>query len=1074
MGGKNDPCDAVNPCTVGSCEAGVGCVYDPLPDGTACSMACYVQSSCFEGACKVNPDSAIQCPQPSAFQPCVAELLCDPTSGECTVEVPKGTGSTCDTDGNLCSVELCTSDGGCEATGETNTCLTEKQLVPCDNWTCHPKTGECVESGFAGEVSCDDGNACTANDTCAQDDFGFSSCKGTPLVVDDNNPCTDDACTDGVITHKPLDQLPCDPEDPCSEDGLCVEGACEATTPCACEVDADCPQPEDLCAGQRICDPSGDVPICAIDPATVVSCGPATKACHTNTCVPALGACVEQPTVDGTPCDDGNVCSGGDSCQNGVCKPGAPVTCDDGFFCNGLETCDPSSGCLPGVASTVDDGVDCTLDTCDEDADTVKHTPVNASCDDGVFCNGAETCDLTQGCVSTGPVPVDDGLACTVDACHEATQQVSHIPDHSLCDNGLFCDGVETCDVLAGCQSGLAPTLDDGVACTVDACDDAIDTVTHTPVDASCDNGVTCDGVETCDVALGCLADPSVNMDDGVDCTLDLCDDVTGQIIHVPDHAACSDGVFCTGSEVCDVNQGCLPGTPPPVDDGIPCTVDSCDEETDTVIHVPDHASCQNGLFCDGEEVCNAAMGCIQGAPPDLSDGVPCTVDSCSEATDTILHTPFDGLCDNGLFCDGAETCHPLVGCQEAAAGPASDGLDCTIDSCDETTDTVTHTANHTICQNGLFCDGAEVCDLNLGCQPGPPVVVDDGLSCTQDICNEADQSVLHLPIDALCDDGLYCNGNETCDVIFDCQPGTPPNVSDGVACTVDSCDEANDGSVHEPSDALCAGEGTCIVGVCDALAGCSTELALDCCGNDILEDGELCDDGNEVAGDGCFDCKFESPRNCKEWKDLEPDADSGIFFIDPGAGAGIGSFPVWCDMVTDGGGWTIFMAASEPDLTPTIKTDIDPDVPGYFYMPSEHFETLAEPGMRVRAWAVEKPELFLECDFDVTGDTFKQWKAGTNCIQQMRAKADDSLVTIVFDGTGRGFLYSGFWDSIAPEDPIVGSEKVVFLKPNGFDGKWTVPGWDPSVEQGLISDYKDFAGAWTSDHDRRMVYAIR
>lgn len=73
------------------------------------------------------------------------------------------------------------------------------------------------------------------------------------------------------------------------------------------------------------------------------------------------------------------------------------------------------------------------------------------------------------------------------------------------CDNGLSCDGAETC---AGgvCVAGIAPVCDDGVGCTVDSCDEATDSCTFTPHDAACDNGLFCDGAEVCDGALGCLA----------------------------------------------------------------------------------------------------------------------------------------------------------------------------------------------------------------------------------------------------------------------------------------------------------------------------------------------------------------------------------------------------------------------------------------------------------------------------------------------------------------------------------------------------------------------------------------
>jgi len=59
---------------------------------------------------------------------------------------------------------------------------------------------------------------------------------------------------------------------------------------------------------------------------------------------------------------------------------------------------------------------------------------------------------------------------------------------------------------------------------------------------------------------------------------------------------------------------------------------------------------------------------------------------------------------------------------------------------------------------------------------------------------------------DADCDDGLYCNGAETC-VAGVCQAGTPP-CDDGVACTIDSCDEATQSCTYTPDDTACAADG--------------------------------------------------------------------------------------------------------------------------------------------------------------------------------------------------------------------------------------------------------------------------
>lgn len=47
-----------------------------------------------------------------------------------------------------------------------------------------------------------------------------------------------------------------------------------------------------------------------------------------------------------------------------------PCTCDDGLWCNGVETCDADGACVAGTAEVApDDGDPCTIATCDEESD---------------------------------------------------------------------------------------------------------------------------------------------------------------------------------------------------------------------------------------------------------------------------------------------------------------------------------------------------------------------------------------------------------------------------------------------------------------------------------------------------------------------------------------------------------------------------------------------------------------------------------------------------------------------------------------------------------------------------------
>lgn len=99
--------------------------------------------------------------------------------------------------------------------------------------------------------------------------------------------------------------------------------------------------------------------------------------------------------------------------------------CDDGIFCNGQETC-TGGVCLSGELE--DDDIPCTQLVCDEEGQTVRQEPIHSLCGDGQFCNGTERCNTDSGCVPGSPVPVDDGDPCTNDYCDESLDRIVNEP----------------------------------------------------------------------------------------------------------------------------------------------------------------------------------------------------------------------------------------------------------------------------------------------------------------------------------------------------------------------------------------------------------------------------------------------------------------------------------------------------------------------------------------------------------------------------------------------------------------------------------------------------------------------
>ena len=525
------------------------------------------------------------------------------------------------------------------------------------------------------------------------------------------------------------------------------------TQPPACSADRECDDGF-FCNGFEICSGgtciSGSPPRCNDDFAcTVEVCDEAADEClrlpdHAECgadelCSPSMGCVPMEPCASDAECDDGFVCNGPERCADDRCVPGAPPECDDATTC----TIDACSEALGGCVNTPD-ARECAGDfVCDPTGGCVPPTLCvgDADCDDGNFCDGAERC-VDGRCAAGTPPDCGDGVACTVDACDDVADACVHVADDSLCpldrqcippggctfvgdctsdadcDDGFFCNGVETCSA-GRCVGGMAPSCGDAVACTVDFCDEVAERCANLVDDSRCASN------ETCDAVMSCVPE----------CTVD---------------ADCDDGQFCNGAEAC-VAGACAPGAAPSCGDAVTCTTDLCDETADVCRNVPDDAA------CGASETCSATMGCVP---------------ECAA----------DGDCDDGQFCNGAETC-VSGGCMPGAAPSCGDAVMCTIDGCDETAD---------VCRNipdDGMCGASETCSATMGCVP--------------EYAGDGD-----------CDDGQFCNGAETC-VAGGCMPGTAPDCDDAVMCTTDICDETTDVCRNLPDDSACTSPLVCTPSGC-------------------------------------------------------------------------------------------------------------------------------------------------------------------------------------------------------------------------------------------------------------------
>jgi hypothetical protein len=278
-----------------------------------------------------------------------------------------------------------------------------------------------------------------------------------------------------------------------------------------------------------------------------------------------------------TDCERSTDCPTGQFCDHGTCRDLGPVSDvppqedvaprDDGAGGDGPDDVsepdgETGEGATDGAdvfrCSTdteCDDGEPCTTDRCDTTDGRCSNTALGdgASCEDGVRCNGAESCRDGR-CGSGVPAcPPEVVHGCTRDGCDEATVTCGTwpLPDGTLCAVTSDVCGARTGTCLEGtCQIGLATTCDDANICTEDLCTpDAAGTgtvCTHRPVaiGTTCTDGIPCHGSS----GRSCV---------GGDCAIGL-------------DAPCSDGSLCLVTS-CSGAEACAPVDPPPAWPALRC-----------------------------------------------------------------------------------------------------------------------------------------------------------------------------------------------------------------------------------------------------------------------------------------------------------------------------------------------------------------------------------------------------------------------------------------------------------------------------------------------------------------------
>ena len=252
-----------------------------------------------------------------------------------------------------------------------------------------------------------------------------------------------------------------------------------------------------------------------------------------------------------------------------------------------------------------------------------------------------------------------------------------------------------------------------------------------------------------------------------------------------------------------------------------------------------DGVVCGNGIIDPGEQCddgnsengdcCSASCQFNAVGHPCTDDGNACTADEC-DGSGTCLHIAANGLaCDDGLFCNGSDVCSGGT-CTAHSGDPCLNGGECA-DTCDE---------------------DADSCNLPAGVDCS-----DDGNICTDDVCDGGGECA-HVNNSASCDDGVFCNGDDVCgDGV--CQHSGDPCAT-GSDCQ-DACNEAGQHCI-DPAGAACSSDGNaCTDDVCDGSGVCAhLNNTADCDDGDACTTGDFCAAGTCVGGaprvcDACQMC---------------------------------------------------------------------------------------------------------------------------------------------------------------------------------------------------------------------------
>lgn len=286
--------DDKNPCTSDWCDQSDPTnpkwrhTAYPVPPACDDGDPCTVNDVCKDTVCAAGTPK--DC---NDNDPCTDDS-CNGQTGACTSVAKKVD------DGNICTNDICNKSTGniehydLSVEKLMEVCGNMDKTNPCMVPECDKAQNKCVLKGLSPGTLCNDGNACTENDNCLEEN-GKMKCGGNAVI--------------------------------CTSPDVCMDGACDTTLGCQYSFnEKKCPECGD-------CDDG--------NPCTMDSC---IKSDPTKPYCEHLDTANAGETIL---CNaDSNVCTIGDMCQGEKCIAGLEMmNCNDGNECT-ADTCDPVMGCV--------------------------------------------------------------------------------------------------------------------------------------------------------------------------------------------------------------------------------------------------------------------------------------------------------------------------------------------------------------------------------------------------------------------------------------------------------------------------------------------------------------------------------------------------------------------------------------------------------------------------------------------------------------------------------------------------------------------------------------------------------